>query len=371
MYELQQINPKILKKYYKTIEKINKTKHPYIILFSVMKDTFSHLLPTHALYFANSYIQKALSPLREQIKSKYSIRKFTSFDEATEVFNRIDKIIDYRIFNENKNKDFENIMNIIYDLLEYDLLEEKAGICYLYSLSHIMALAIKHEEALSVWKKLNKSKPPEANFDIARNTNDTKKKMIAFKLNSLNIDLANPLLSDEYRLFLEEQHNTLIDFTTHNHITIRTIRELKKIKDDFPNDSYIKAQTELSHILDADRPIEKREIYQSFFACVFGIYTFTSRVNHKKIPYAKLYKLATCISKFIFPEIKNYKKPLFIEERTKKPIVETCIFNNLSLVSFLDGRYKIKKEQDEIDFTEEYLNTIIHFSQRYLHLSKS
>jgi len=372
MYELEQINPKISKKYFNVMAKVTKTKDPYILLTSIMRDTFYHLIPTQANYFVKNYIKRTLEPLKLQIELNYKIRSFKSQKERLEVFKILEERFDYKIFEtEIEKKEFEDIMDTFYDLLDYDLYEEESGEVFLYSLNHIFSLAKKHIKALEELIEQNKNKPPESNYDIATNTNDTKEKMVAFKLNYLNNELANPLLSEKLTLEYEYQKDTLLDFITCNHLTVRSIRELKKIRNDFPNDSFIKSKTDLLHTLNSDKPIDAIEIYRSFFTCVFGVYAFTSRTNKKKIPYSKLYIFASQLSELFFPELKKLKKPLFVKEKTKKPIRETSIYNGLSLISFEDGRYKIKKEQDEIKFTEEYLETIIHFSQRYLHLSKS
>ncbi len=372
MYELEQLSPKIIEKYFNTIEQITKTKHPYIILFSVMKDTFHHILPTQLNYFAKNYIKQALDPLRLQIEMKHRVRSFNSQEEAIEVFKTIEKRFDYTAFEtEIEKKEFESTIDTFYDLLDYDLYEEENGKSFLYSLNHIFSLAAKHIEALEKYIKQNENKPDEANYDITTNTNDTKAKMVAFKLNYLNNELANPSLDEKLELEYEYQKDTLLEFITYSQITVRSLRELRKIKNDFQHDPLIRAKTNLSHTLNSDRPIDKIEIYRSFFACVFGMYRFTAKINKKKPPYLKLYKHAKQLSELFFPEIKKFKKPLFSEKKIRKPIVETCIYEGLSLVSFEDGRRKIKKEQDEIKFTEEYLKTIIHFSQRYLHLRKS
>lgn len=372
MYELEQINPKIIKKYFNAMEKITKTKHPYIILQSVMKDTFYHLLPTQTNYFVKDFIQKALEPLKNQIALKHKVRNFDSKEEAIKVFNQVEKRLDYKLFEkEIEKKEFEAIMDTFYDLLDYDLYEEENGEVYIYSFSHIISLAIKHNEVLEKRKEQDRNKPIEANYDISTNTNDTKLKMVAFKLNYLNNELSNPSLNEKLALEYEYQKYALLDFTTHSNLTVKAINQLKLIKDKYPNDVYIKAKTDLSHTLNANKPIETIEIYRSFFTCVFGIYTFTSKANNKTPPYTKLYKFATQLSEFIFPELKGLKKPLFVKDKIKKPIRETNTYEGLSLISFEDGRYKIKKEQDEIDFTEDYLNTIVHYAQRYLHLSKS
>ncbi len=337
-----------------------------------MKDTFYHLLPTQANYFVKSYIKQALDPLRLQIELKHKVRKFNSQEEATEVFKTVEERFDYKAFKtEIEKTEFESVLDTFYDLLDYDLYEEENGTCFLYSLNHIFSLAAKHIEALEKYLKQNENKPNESNYDITTNTNDTKEKMVAFKLNFLNNELANPSLNDELALEYEYQRDTLLEFVNYNHITVRSLRELKKIKKDFPHDPLIRAKTNLLHTLNSDRPVDKIEIYRSFFTCVFGVYKFTSKTNKKKPPYPKLYKFAKQLSELFFPEIKKFKKPLFSREKTKKPIVEICIYEGLSLVSFEDGRRKIKKAQEEIKFTEEYLETIISFSQRYLHLSKS
>jgi hypothetical protein len=230
---------------------------------------------------------------------------------------------------------------------------------------------MQHEEVYEKWKKQDTNKPSESNYDISRNTNDTKAKMVAFKLNYLKNELANPSLNENLALEYEYQKDTLLDFTTHSHITAKAISEFKRIKDDYPNDTFIKAKTNLAHTINANAPIEKIDIFRSFFASVIGVYTFTSKINAKKLPYRKLYEFATKLSELIFPELQSWKEPLYVEDRIKKPIVETKIFNGYPLVSFADGRKKIKKEQKEIIFTEKYLTTFIDFSQRYLHLSKS
>jgi len=60
MYELEQLNPKIVKNYFDAISKINDTKKPYFILFSVMKRTFHALVPNKADYLIAPFVKRAL-----------------------------------------------------------------------------------------------------------------------------------------------------------------------------------------------------------------------------------------------------------------------------------------------------------------------
>lgn len=371
MYELEQINPKIVEKYFKAIGKLMLTKHPLLTLQAVLKNTFSTMLPTQSFYFVKPYIQKALEPLKQQLLSKYKIKKFDSLEEAHKIYHTVFNKFDFQDLDTNERKEIEEIFDLIYDLLEFDTYEEENDILYLYSLSHILILAKKHNEMLTIWEELNKNKPPEANYDIARNTNDTKEKMIAFKLNHINIELANPLLNDENRTFFEYQRDLLIDFTTHSCMTTRSIREIIKLKENYPNDIYVKANVSLSHTLNADRPVEKIDIYRSFFASVFGVYRFTSNINKNSPPQSKLYDLASKFSQLMFPELKQLKKPLVTKAKTRQPIREIGNLNGIPLIAFEDKRLKIIKHQDEIDFTEEYLATIIRYANRYAYLSKS
>ena len=367
MYELEQLNPKIVKDYFDAIAKIYDTKKPYFILFSIMKNAFHSLAPNQANHIIAPFVKRALQPLRVKLDSKYKIRKFYSSDEAINIYTRIEKDLNISRFDEQK--EMYELSNLVFDLLEYDLCLEENNQTYLFALNKISNLAFQHIQAIRQWNKINKNKPFEKNYDIARNTNDTYAKMVVFKLNSIKNELDHPLLNDKYSL--EIQKNTLLDFQTHNHITARAIQQISLLKDDLPNDKYVQANSNLSHIIDSDRPIEKKEIYQSFYTSIFGVYKFTSKVNKKEVRYKTLYLFAQKFSEFVFPELKDWKKPLFNKVRIKKPIKEIAIFNGLSLIAFEDKRYKIKKEDDEIEFTEDYLKAITKFARKFHHLSKS
>lgn len=367
MYELEQLNPKIVKDYFDAISKINNTKKPYFILFSVMKSAIHSIVPNKANHIIAPFIKCALQPLRKELDSKYKFRKFDSHKEALDIYYRIEKDLNISQFAEKK--EMLELSNYIFDLLEYDLYLEENNETYLFALNKITALVFQHIKALRQWNKIDKNKPVEKNYDIARNTNDTYTKMVAFKLNPIKNELSNPLLNDKYTLLI--QKDTIEDFTKYNHITARAINQMSLIKNDLPNDKYIQANSNLSHIIDSDRPIEKKEIYQSFYASIFGIYKFTSKINKKEVPYKTLYNFAQKFSEFVFPELKNWKKPLFTRTKIKKPIKEIAIFNRLSLISFEDKRYKIIKKQDEIEFTEDYLKAVTKFAKKYHHLSKS
>jgi len=306
-----------------------------------------------------------LSPLYELLKNKYNLRKFESEEEATTLYYETEKVYRSKILD---NETIDEFANCFYDLLEYDLCIEENEAQFLHSYSTIFNMSRLHIQAVRKWNKLFRKKPDEENFDIALNTQTSRKKMIAFKLNAIERDLLHDNVFEKESLI--SQREILQDFITHNHMTVRFIAELRKYVHSLPHDNLITSNLKLSHILNADRPIDKMWIYQSFFTVIIGIYKKSCAIHKKEVPYKKLYTFADNLTKFVFPELSNLKKPLFSYDKIQKPIKEIAIFDGLRLISFEDNRFTIHKEQDEIDFTEQYFRNIIKFSKRYI-LSKS
>lgn len=365
MYEFELINPKIIQRYTESINGMMKHENPYPIFFSVIKRSFKALVPNASDHIIKPYIQNMLKPLYEILERKYKLRPFESLNEARLLHQETEN--NFRKYYLD-NEDIDELANLFYDLLEYDLCVEENGNTYLQGYSTIYRMAGLHFIALRQWRKLHKKKPDEKNFDIAHNTETSREKMIAFKLESIERELLHDNVYDKESLV--HQKDILNDFVVHNYITARFIAQLRKYVDSLPKDEMTVSHLKLSHILNADRPIQKKWIYQSFFTVIIGVYKKSCAINKKKVPYKLLYKFADKLTKFVFPELLTLKKPLFTYDKIQKPIKEIAICDGLRLISFEDKRFKIHKEQDEIDFTEEYLENIIKFSKRYT-LSKS
>lgn len=363
MYEFELINPKITKQYAEAMHLMLKTENPYRVVFNVILKSIKIFAPNSAHYLLKPYIKNILQPLHIMIESKYNLRKFNSFEEAEEIY--------YRTFD-NSNEDIdEEILefeNMVYDFLKYDICIEENGNIFLHSISSLYHMINKHSKALEDWKKLDINKPSEENYDIVRNSIKSPKNMLSFKSKTINTELAHPFVDD--RESLELQNQIILDFPKYRHITARFIYDLKKLSNEFPNDTFVQSHVKLSHTIDGDRPIDSIEIYQSFFTSIIGIYKFSAKINNKELPYPKIYDFAHKFTMYVFPELKKLKKPLFVYDKIKKPIKEVAIINGFRLISFEDNRYKIKKEKDEIELTEQYLQNIIKFSKSYT-LSKS
>lgn len=365
MYEFELINPKITKQYAESMHYMLKSEKPYITVFNVILKSMKALVPNTAHYLIQPHMKNVLKPLYEMIESKYNLRKFHSFEEAKEMYDNVfghsNDIDDHEIFE---------LQDMFYDLLEYDMVIEENGKCFLHSVTNVYHMFNKHSSAIEDWQLLKEKKLDEHNFDIALNTNKSLQKMLAFKKNSIDLELAHPYVDD--RESLELQNQIILDFPKYNHITARFVHDLKRLKDELPNDVFVQSHVKLAHVIDADRPIDIIEIYQSFFTSIVGAYKFSAKINEKELPYKKIYKFAKKLTNFVFPELKSLKKPLFVYEKIKKPIKEVAILNGFRLISFEDNRYKIKKEQFEIDITEQYLKNIIMFSKKFTtSLSKS
>ena len=365
MYEFELINPKITKQYAESMHHMLKTDNSYIVVFNVVQKSIKALIPNTAHYLIKPHIKNILKPLHQMIESKYNLRKFNSFDEGRQLYYNI---FDYS--NKEESKEIFELQDMIYDFLEYDICIEENGQIFLYSISNIYHMINKHSLAIEDWKMLKENKTNEHNFDIALNTNKSPKKMLAFKLSAINLELSHPFVYDRESLELQKQ--IILDFPKYNHITARFIHDLKRLSNELPNDIFVQSHAKLAHIIDADRTIDLIEIYQSFFTAIVGIYKFSAKINEKELPYSKIYKFAQKLTMYVFPEIKKLKKSLFVYDKIKKPIKEVAILNGFRLISFEDNRYKIKKEQFEIDITELYLKNIIKFSKKYTTtLSKS
>lgn len=365
MYEFELINQNLIKQYAEAMNRMLSQENPYPIVFNVVKHSFKALVPNTADHIIKPYVKNMLSPLYELLKNKYNLRKFESEEEAATLYYETEKVYRSKILD---NETIDEFANYFYDLLEYDLCIEENEAQFLHSYSTIFHMSRVHIQAIRKWNKLFRKKPDEENFDIAVNTQTSRRKMIAFKVNAIERDLLHDNVFEKESLV--SQREILHDFVTHNHLTVRFIAQLRKYVNSLPQDEMTASHLKLSHILNADRPIQKIWIYQSFFTTIIGVYKKSCAINKKKVPYKKLYIFADKLTKFVFPELANLKKPLFTYDKIQKPIKEIAIFDGLRLISFEDNRFTIHKEQDEIDFTEQYFKNIIKFSKRYT-LSKS
>ena len=138
----------------------------------------------------------------------------------------------------------------------------------------------------------------------------------------------------------------------------RSIHELAKFKEH--SDSFeINAVGSLEPYINSDGLTTNHDIYISWYAHIYGVY------KNNTIPVTKKLKLAQLSSYVIFPKLRDIEKFIVNEKAAIKPIREVAMFKDLRLLDFTDNRSIIKRTNDEIKFTEEYLVKVTKYLNKY------
>ena len=323
-----------------------------IILLAV-KNTFYSMIPNTQHHWLESYIKNYVQEFSNLKNANFQIRDFQDEKEQEEVYHLTYDSIINELENSTKPKDIHNLelIDFIYELLPYDKVIIIGNEKYLYSYFYLSSYGEEHLRAYENLKVLYRNKPAEKNYDIATNTTKDFKNKTAFLNDTLQLEISNPFANSEKA---EIKYKLIQEFETQSHLTVRTVYEFFKIKDD-SNIKEISAIGELQPYLDSDDKIEYKDIYISWYAHVFSIYKKFG-IN---IPTTKLLKLAQLSSLVLFEPLRGNNKPLINQHTATKALREVSFFNGLRLMDFSDMRKKLKKTDDEIKFTEEFMNHFI------------
>jgi len=373
MYELQNINQNIIKKFYNAIKKSKEKKNWHSIILVSVQKTLKEMLPSVPKYVTRRYAQELLQPLFDLKDVEIVIRDFTDNNEATEVYNSTYKELIEECENSNASIDKDNLVLIdyIYELLEYDKVIVINGQKSLYSFTYLSTIYMQYLEAydkLELNKQANKS---EKAINTSSNTATGYKYKVKFINEYLEPFINHPNIeSTKEKLQLE----FIKEYGKHHHIMARSIHSMSKIED-LKEDLITNVIGGLAPLIDSDGEITKYDLYVSWYASIFLLY------KNSEMPVKKKLELARLSSYIVFPDLKKKKKTItknpnklsskqyivkneiVVEYQIAmtavlKPIREKSFFNGLRLYDFSDGRFKIIKTKDEIEQTEEYLTII-------------
>ena len=360
MYELQNINPEITKKFWKLLYKAMQHSNWDKIILLAVKNTFYSMIPNTQHHWLESYIKNYIQEFSNLKNINFQIRDFRDKDEQEKVYHLTYDSLINKLENSTKPEDVHNLelTDYIYELLPYDKVIVIDNEKYLYSFFYLSLYGEQHLYAYEDLKVLYKNKPAEKNYDIATNTTKDIKNKTSFLNDTLQLEINNPFANSEKA---EIQYQLMQEFETQSHLTVRTVYEFSKIKDE-SNIKEISAIGELQPYLNSDDKIEYKDIYISWYAYVFSIYKRFG-IN---IPTTKLLKLAQLSSQVLFEPLREIDKPLINQKTATKVLREVSFFNGLRLMDFSDMRKKLKKTNDEIEFTEEFMRHLLNNLLKHL-----
>jgi len=305
------------------------------------------MLPNSSQNDFEEVINQLLKPILEAKRNNHIVRDFINKDEQIEIFESTynDLIDELSRSEEIEDKYNLGLIYYIYDLLEYDKVILIDNEKFLYSCIYLNTYFETHKKAYEQLAISYKSKPAEKNIDIATNRMTPHSEKVKFIHAMYQPALNNQFVdnkAEKLKLgFLENYGNEY-------RMIARSIHQFSTLED-YVDNFEIKTIASLAPYINSDDHITNKDIYISWYAHVYTIYT------HPKISTAQKLKLAQLSSYVIFPKLRDKKKPLINEKTALKPIREMGIFKGLRLLDFSDNRTKINKTDGEIDFTEEFL----------------
>jgi len=372
MYELQNTNENIIKKFFEAIGKVRDKNNWHNILLVAVNNTLHELLPEIPKFVTDRYAKEFMKSILDMKDYNITIRDFKDKNEAIEVYNSTYKELIEDCENSNNVVDKDNLILIdyIYELLEYDKViiidDEK----FLYSFIYLSFLYMQYQEAYNKLKSNQKNNKSEKAINTSSNTATAYKNKTKFINEYLEPYINHPNIDSEKE---EAQLEYIKSYETHHHIMARSIHQISKIKD-LPEDLLTNVIGSLSPWIDSDGEIVEKDFYISWYASIFLLY------SKSNMPIKKKMELARLSSYVVFPELKKVKKTIIpnkdlssqkytmkdetvieyqISENSAKELVrEKSFFEGLRLYDFSDGRFKITKTKDEIDLTEQYLKVV-------------
>lgn len=357
MYELQNINQDIVKKYYDSIFKAMKKDNWHNIACLSVESAFHDMLPNFPKYGLEKYIKDLLKPILEAKENNFKVRDFIDDNEREEVYEHTygDLINELQNSNEIEDKYNLELIYYIYDLLKYDKVVIINNEKYLYSCFYINLYAELHLKAYYELEISYKQKPQNRNIDTATNESKDIKGKVAF----LN-PMFKPAIENEFADSKSEKLKLgfIKNYENEYRMIARSVHELAKLKE-YSDNFEINELANLEPYINSDGHITNHDLYISWYAYVFTIY------KHDDIPITNKLKLAQLSSYVIFPKLRENEKLIVNEKTAIKPIREVAFFRGFRLLDFTDNRTKIKKTDDEISFTENYLVTVTKYLNKY------
>lgn len=357
MYEFQSINQDIIKKYYDSIFKVMKKDNWHSIACLSVESAFHDMLPNFPKYALEKYIKELLKPILEAKENNFRVREFIDDNEREEVYESTYGDLINELQNSNDIEDKYNLELIyyIYDLLKYDKVVIIDDEKYLYSCFYINLYADLHVKAHYELEISNEQKSPNRNIDTATNKSKDIKSKVAFLNPIFKPAIENKFVnskSEKLKLgFLE-------NYESEYRMIARSLHELTKLKEH--SDNYeINEIANLEPYVNSDGYITNHYLYISWYAYVCTIY------KNKDMPVTKKLELAKLSSYVIFPKLRGDEKLIINEKAAAKQIREVAFFKGFRLLDFTDSRTKIKKTDDEIQFTEKYLVTVTKHFNKY------
>ncbi|WP_294962410.1 hypothetical protein [Sulfurimonas sp.] len=373
MYELQNINQNLIKKFYEATKKSKEHKNWYSIIFVSINNTLHEMLPELPKYVTNRYVQEFMKPILDIKDYDISIRNFADKYEAIEAYNNTYKELIEECENSNDIVDKDNLVLIdyIYELLEYDRVIIVDNEKSLYSFTYLSEIYMQYKDAYDKLESNKQNNKSEKAINTSSNTATGYKNKVKFINEYLEPYISHPNIESKKE---ETQLKFIKEYDEHHHIMARAIHSVSKIKD-IPENSITNIIGGLAPWIDSDGKITKNDFYVSWYASIFLLYA------NSNMPIKKKLELARLSSYVVFPHLKKTKKTItpnknkssskkymikdetiveyqISQNSTTKPIREKSFFEGLRLYDFSDGRFKITKTKDEIDQTEEYLRII-------------
>jgi len=358
MYELQNINQDLVTNFHQAIDKTFQKDNWNVILCLSVETACYKLIPNTAKFKLQSSIKALIKPIFEMKKQSLQIRDFINKKEREEVYHsNFDELIEkYSKSTKKEDKYNLELIDYIYDLLEYDRVVIIDNKKYLYSYIYLNTHAKSHIEAYKNLLELKANKPDENNIDTATNSTRNIETRLNFLNSLLSLPLQNPHTNSKVQGL---QKHFLKNYSNEYRMIARSLYSLKEISKTTDNFE-INSISELESYINSDGEITNKDIYTSWYAHAFTIY------KNEQISIPKKLKLAKLSSHVLFPHLKD-KKSIINKTTAKKPTREIAFFKGLRLLEFTDNRTKITKSEDEIKFTEKYISIV---TQEMIKLTK-
>lgn len=363
MYELQKINQNLLSDFIKKVESTIKADK-YIHLIKSVEYAIKKELPNEPKYIIEPIVRKIKNQL--DLLEKRKVVDFESEEEAQLLFKkRFKEELDLA----DKNMLSSELANIIYnsyDLCKYDkklIVNNKE---FLFNMNSLILNYRSHEKAYLRWLREKKSKPAEENINISHNTNKSipdrykfiKQTYIPFNNNPFYNDAQKKL---EQRIINEVEEDRYVMTRAISSMVSINFR-MEHVKDE-TSKTMIKAYKSLHPLINADNPIDKKDIVDSWLTSIASTFLISNPQGIK----------ATTLGKYIttharYTELYNnfdgeYIIPL---EKLRKPrIREVGIYHKLRLLEFTDNRKKLTYSEQSIKDMENYIKNIIYYLDKF------
>lgn len=355
MYELLEVNPKLTTDFFQIIAITLPKKNWDSLLLVALKQAVHSLCPAMPFYILQSYIQKTFQLIHQQREHNIHTRDFINKEEAIEVWhNTYDDLIAELL----KSNDIDDILNMelidyIYEMLEYDQVTLIDGEKYLSSYINLSHFAWRHYELLETRDAIEKAKSGDKNIDIATNRGKTVKDRVKFLKPKFEVDIMHPTIDSKEP---ELQMEVVKQYCENTRMMARSIHYCAELSKNKEKHFDVNVIGKMKPYINSDMYISKDDIYTSWYAYAVGIYL---RSSHKKVPIEKALDVARLSSYYLFPSLRHIKEPIVPLEKAKQPIRERSIFDGFRLHEFTDNRLKINRSEEEIEFTEHFLKSFI------------